>query len=57
LSIGKGATRLLQPFRLEDTRDPVIQRRDDLRLPDVDDPLVLGSSGERILGGIAAAVR
>ena len=56
LSLGKRATRLFQPGRLEDPRDPVIERRDDLRLPNVHGHWMLSSSGEGVLGGVAAAV-
>jgi len=56
LGLGECATRLLQPVRLEDPGDPVIEGRDDLRLAHVHSPRVLGSPGERVLGGVSAAV-
>ena len=42
LSLGQRPTRFFQPLRVEDTGDPVIERRDDVHLADVNDPRVMG---------------
>jgi hypothetical protein len=41
---------------VEDPGDPLIERRDDLRLLNVDRPRMLDPRGERVLAGVAATV-